>query len=420
MSLPALWRVYAGVSAALASWIHRRDARRLAAQGVTPGRVAERRGIATLDRPEGALIWLHAVSVGEAQSILGLAARLARKAAVLITTTSATSAQLVAERLPEGCQHQFAPLDTPGAVRRFLDHWRPALFVLTESEIWPRQIVECDRRGIPVALVNARLSDRSLENWRRAAPLARTLLGKLALVQAQDKRTAEGLVAMGLPRARISVAGTLKSAAEPLPADPAKLATLRAATGERPVWVAASTHPGEEAPVLAAHRDLLATRPGLLLILAPRHPERGSEVAGEIDAAGLTYSRRSAGALPEAQVYLADTLGELGLWFRLSPVAVIGGGFREIGGHNPLEPVRLGAHAITGPHVTNFAGIYAELIAEGRASMVQSAGELPDLIAAMLDGGHQADRTDEIQSPHANDLVSETASRLLGLIRNAR
>ncbi len=411
--LPLAWYVYAGVTAVLAPVLHGLDARRMRRQGVPAARIAERRGAGGGPRPAGRLVWLNAVSVGEAVSVLALARLLGTAGPVLITTTTATAARTVAARLPAGCLHRFAPLDTPGAVGRFLAHWRPDLAVLVESELWPRTIVRTHARGTPLAVINARLSDRSLARWRRLVPLARALLSRLDLLLAQDRRTAEGLVALGADPAATEAVGTLKTAADPLPADPAALDAARSATLDRPVWLAASTHPGEEAAVLAAHLALRRTRPGLLLILVPRHPDRGAAIAAAVPA-GLAVTRRAAGAAPGGDVYIADTLGELGLWYRLAPVAFVGGSLTDRGGHNPLEAVQLGCRAVTGPHVINFAEIYRDLAAEGSATAVPDAAALPGAIAGALNRAPLAPRDAD------DTLLRAVAGRLTALAERPR
>lgn len=383
---PLAYIAYAGLSALVAPALVRRDAAKLDRQGVPPERRRERLGHATRPRPAGRLVWIHAVSVGEALSALPLIRALVRDSAVLLTTTSATSADLIADKLPKGAMHQFAPIDAPGPVRRFFDHWRPWCFVLTESELWPRQIATARARGCPVVLINGRLSDRSLRRWSKLRPLAGFVMDRVALAMTQDERTRDGLVALGLPAARAEVAGTLKSAAPPLDADRDALTALAVAIGDRPVWVAASTHEGEEEAISTAHRRLVADRADLLLILAPRHPDRADAIADALAKDGWRVARRSAGDLPgpETGIYLADTLGEMGLWFRLAPVAFIGGSLVDRGGHNPIEPVQLGAYAVTGPHIANFESIYAPLLAAGAATRIDTACGLAPAIAAGL------------------------------------
>ncbi len=348
-------------------------------------RLPERRGIEQTTRPAGRLLWLHAASVGESVSILPVLTALealAPEIGVLLTTGTVTSASLMAERAPH-LTHRFAPLDVPRWIARFLDHWRPDAAAFVESELWPNVLAGCRARGIPTMLVNARLSPRSLARWRRAPRTARRVLSCLDVVRAQSADDAERLRALG---ARcVSAAGNLKFAAPPLPADPADLGNLRALLGFRPCWVAASTHPGEEEIVLAAHRRLAARRPGLLTIVVPRHPARGAEIAAA--AGGLAVARRGAGEAPPGEgIWIADTLGELGLWYRLAAAALVG---RSLvapgGGQNPLEPARLRCPVACGPFMTNFAEPARVLEAAGALTRVRDAAELAVWVGVMLD-----------------------------------
>ncbi len=263
------------------------------------GRLPERRGIDLTPRPAGRLIWLHAASVGETLSILPVLPMLAeaarRTSPLLLTTGTVTSAELFARRLPElglaqRVLHRFAPLDVPAWVRRFLDHWRPDAVGFVESELWPNILAACRARGIPVMLINGRLSDRSLARWRRVPGLARQVLGGFAHVQARSETDAARLREFGC--CAVTAPGDLKLAAAPLPVDEGELLRLKTMLAGRPVWLAASTHPGEDALVFAVHRALAAEHPGLLTIIAPRHPERGAAIAAE--AGDIPVSRRAA------------------------------------------------------------------------------------------------------------------------------
>ncbi len=394
------YRAYAGVTALLAPLVIWADRRRFLRKGGPPGRIGERCARGLPPRPGGRVIWINAVSVGEAQSVLPLAGRLAETATVVLTTTSATSAETVARAAGPSAIHQFAPLDLPGPVRRFLDHWRPDLAVFAESDLWPRQIVEAHRRDIPLALINARLSDRSLRRWARLPAFARALFGRFGLILAQDRRTAVGLAAFGVAA---DVTGTLKSAAPRLPVDEAERARLAAVLGDRPVWVAASTHPGEEAIMLAARP------PGTLTLLVPRHPERGDAVHALAEAAGPTAQRsKGEDPGPETEIYVADTLGELGLWFSLARAVVMGGSFADHGGHNPLEPAQFGVPVLSGPHVTNFADIFAELETSGHATLVARDG-LAAALAEAIEGPRPA-------SYAASDAVLDDVAARLGAL----
>ncbi len=374
-----LLRAYGIASRALAPLAYRRVRRKLAAHGTDPVRVRERLGYPTLPRPEGPLLWLHAASVGESLSVLRLIDQLGQMYPALnflLTSGTATSAQMLASRLPQRCLHQFAPLDSPVCVRRFLDHWRPDAGVFVESEMWPGMLRGAARRGIPLALLNARISDRSARGWARLGGTARYLLGLFSMIHCQDARTARHLTALGAGNAQQGA--NLKAMAGPLPHDAAVLADLRDRIGDRPIWTAASTHPGEEELMLSAHHTLLKTDPGALLILVPRHPDRAGRIAQIIEAVGMSSTRRSVGGLPGAQdqVYLADTLGELGLWYALAPVACIAGSFTPVGGHNPFEAAHAGAAVLHGPLYANFAEGYAQMDAAGAARQVADAVEL--------------------------------------------
>ena len=351
-------------------------------------RIGERVGRTQMRRPPGPLVWLHGASIGEGLALLPLIAHLhARGFVVLLSTGTWSSAKVLGSRLPPGVLHQFAPLDLPGAVRTFLDHWRPLALLLAESELWPNMIRGCAARAIPVALVNGRMSERSFARWRRAPRMARAIFDMLALCAAQSEDHARRFA--GLGARNLIVVGNLKYDGAPPPSDALTLARLRALVGSRPVLVAASTHDGEEAIVLAAHSALVRRYPDLLTILAPRDVSRGPEIAALVAAAGMTCSVRSRdvtqGAAPgsDAQVYVADTVGEMGLWLRLASVAVIGKTFSAGGGQTPVEAVRCGAVVLHGPSVYQFAEAFAALDRAGGALEVSEA-TLSETIAMLL------------------------------------
>lgn len=354
-----------------------------------PARLAERMGVASLPRPEGRLAWFHAASVGEAVSLLEMLRRLGQERpelSCLVTTVTRTSAEFLEGRLPERCLHQYAPADVAPWVARFLDHWRPDLAVWTESELWPATLHAARERGIPMVLINARISTRSYRRWRMLRGMARALLGRFDAILAQDALAAEHLAALGAQPVRIRVVGTLKEGAAPLAHDEAERVRLARAFARRPVWLAASTHAGEEEIVRAVHVQARRTLPMLALILAPRHPARGDAVAAMLREAGLRVAQRSRGEAiePDTDVYVADTLGEMGLWYRIAAVAFVGGSLVEVGGHNPFEPALLGCAILHGPHVRNFADAYDRLGAAGAAVEVRSQGELADTLVAVL------------------------------------
>ncbi|WP_376100103.1 3-deoxy-D-manno-octulosonic acid transferase [Roseomonas sp. CCTCC AB2023176] len=366
-------------------------ARRVRLGKEDPVRLHERRGEGA-DRPPGPLLWLHGASVGESQSLLPLMAALATDRPdlrFLVTTGTLTSARLLADRLPPGLAartaHRFIPHDVPAHVARFLDGWCPDAGVIVESELWPNLLDATAARGIPMALINARLSERSARAWRYAPGLAARLLGTFRVVAAQTEADAARL--RGLGARAVTAPGNLKSAADPLPADPAALDALRAATAGRPVLLAASTHPGEETVVAAAHAVLAARLPGLLTVIVPRHPDRGADLARDLAATGLRIARRAAGEAPgpDAALYLADTMGELGLFYRVAGAALVGKSLLPPGGgQNPLEPARLGCPILLGPYMANFDAVTERLLAAGGAIRVADATGLADAAGRVL------------------------------------
>ena len=391
MSLLALYR---GATTLATPALRLMLARRAARGKEIEARLPERRGIDATARPPGRLLWLHAASVGETVSVLPVLAALPAHITVLMTTGTVTSATLLARRLPElGLDrrviHRFVPLDVPAWTARFLDHWRPDAAAFVESEIWPTLIAGCTARRIPLALVNARLSPRSHQGWSRLPGLARRLVGAFDRVMARAPDDADRLLSLGAAPSRFT--GNLKYAAPPLPADPAELARLARLLDGRPAWLAASTHAGEDATLRAVHDRLAAAMPGLLTIIVPRHPERGPDVAAAM--AGLPVTRRALGEDPPkaAGIYVADTLGELGLFYRLAPIVFVGRSLGAAGGQNPLEPARLGAAVAVGPAVANFADIVPALAAAGALLQVGDAAGLAAFVADML--AHPARRT---------------------------
>ncbi|CAA2099776.1 3-deoxy-D-manno-octulosonic acid transferase [Methylobacterium sp. Leaf93] len=350
-----------------------------------PGRLPERRGLAGRARPTGSLAWMHGASVGEVLSLVGLIdGMIARGFSVLVTTGTRSAAELIGRRLPAGAVHQYMPLDAPRWIERFIEHWQPDLALVAESEIWPNTVIALHQRGIPLLLVNGRMSERSFKGWARSPRTAEALLSRIAICLAQTKDDAERFERLGAPR--VSIAGNLKYDSAVPPADEQQLAYLRDVVGDRPVWVAASTHPGEDVTVAEAHAALRARLPNLLTIVVPRHPHRGVDVAECATAVGLRSALRSRGGRPHGGVdlYVADTLGELGLFYRLAPLVFLGGSMTRRGGQNPIEPTRLGAAILHGPNVQNFAQVYRALDAAGGAMMVADARELAEAVGDLL------------------------------------
>ncbi|SFH83124.1 3-deoxy-D-manno-octulosonic acid transferase [Albimonas pacifica] len=385
MSTPAL-TLYLALARLGGPLAPRLLARRAAKGKEEPARMREKLGEAALARPAGPLAWFHAASVGESLSVLGLIEemRAARPdVSVLVTTGTLTSAKLMATRLPAGCRHQFAPLDLGRAPRRFVEHWRPDLCVWVESEIWPALVEAAGRSGAPMALVNARMSEASARGWARAPGMIAHLLRRFSAVLAQDADGAARLRRLGAEGARAS--GSLKAGAAPPDRPNLRKAALAALRG-RPVWLAASTHEGEEMEVAEAQRVAAARVPGLVCLLVPRHPERGEAIARELWSRSLRVARRGRGQAigPQDEIHVADTLGEMGAWLRLAPVAFIGGSLVDRGGHNPHEPTALGAAILHGPHVGNFRADYAALAAAGGARQVADGVALGEAVADLL------------------------------------
>jgi 3-deoxy-D-manno-octulosonic-acid transferase len=352
-----------------------------------PLRIRERLGIPGCDRPPGSLVWIHAASVGEATAVLSLIERLLEERPgleILVTTGTVASARLLAERLPRRARHQFAPVDLPGWVARFLDHWRPDLALWVESELWPNLVLATHARGIPMLLINGRLSARSYARWRRWPGMIRPMLGAFALCFAQDAEQADRFRCLGAKD--VADIGDIKAAAGPLPFDEGELRRLREQIGRRPTWLAASTHPGEEGAAAAVHRRLSPSRPGLLTVIAPRHPARADAVAAMLAGRGLRVARRARGEpiAADTEIYLADTMGELGLFYRLAGIAFIGGSLVRKGGHNAFEAARLHCAILHGPDMSNGAAMAAALAAGGASETVADADSLAQSLSRLL------------------------------------
>jgi 3-deoxy-D-manno-octulosonic-acid transferase len=350
-----------------------------------PKRIGERRGIASQPRPPGPLVWVHAASVGELLSIISLLERIrARNISVLLTSGTVTAAQIAEQRLPAGTLHQYVPLDVPAYVSRFFNHWRPDLALIAESEFWPNLITEGRRRGTRFVLVNGRMSDRSFRRWKMARGMAGAVLSRMDLCLAQDDDIAARLGELGAPR--VAAIGNLKFDVPAPPFEEKALAVLKRAVRERPVVLAASTHTGEDAMVLDAHLRLRQSVPELLTIIAPRHPERGGEIVELAERMGAVPVLRSRGHAPDrgTEIYVADTIGELGLFYRLAPIVFMGGSLVKHGGQNPIEPAKIGCAILHGPHVANFASIYAQLNRARGAATVTDAESLAKSLALLL------------------------------------
>jgi 3-deoxy-D-manno-octulosonic-acid transferase len=374
-------------------------------------RLDERFGRTTLSRPPGRLAWVHAASVGETNAVMPLVERLIESGvAVVFTTVTVTAAAIAAQRLPAGALHQFAPVDAPPLVGRFLDHWRPQMAIFVESELWPTTIARLSAAGIPQILVNARLSERSYRGWSRFAGVAQSVFGRVALCLAQTRQDGERYRALGARR--VIVTGNLKFDAPAPDVDQAKLDEFHKLAAGRPVWVAASTHPGEEAIFGEAHRSLREQFPNLLTIVVPRHPDRGSDIRSSMSATGLTVAQRSKNEpISDAtEVYVADTFGELGLFYRVAPVAFLGGSLVPHGGQNPIEPARLACAVLHGPHIHNFTEIFAAIDAAAPASEVADAASLASALGRLLadpaTARRQADAAADALKPFSGALTA--------------
>jgi 3-deoxy-D-manno-octulosonic-acid transferase len=387
--------LYRGLTGALAPAIPALLQNRLRRGKEDPRRVSERRGVASLPRPAGKLIWIHAASVGESLAALPLAPRLLEQPgrSVLVTTGTVTSAELMQQRLPLRAFHQYVPLDLRGSVVRFLDHWRPDLALFVESELWPNLLLETRRRNIPLALVNARISPRSFAGWRRIPGFSRRIFSSFDICLAQDSTVAQNLTSLGARNVRIG--GNLKADAPPLPVDEAALAAFRQAIGDRAVFLASSTHAGEDEAVLDTASALKDS--GALTVIVPRHAERGIEIEALTQARGLSCCRRrnSAVPAPDTQVYIADTMGELGLFYRIACAAFMGGSLIPHGGQNPLEGARLAVPIIAGPHTANFGETYRTLFEAQTLGRIASGDELPGVAMDLLTDNALAKRIGE-------------------------
>jgi len=355
-------------------------------------RFPERLGHATLPRPDGKLIWLHGASVGEAMSVLSVVERLQSvypDHRILVTTGTVTSAEILKHRLPETVIHQFIVVDRPGYVKRFLNHWHPDLVLWVESEFWPNLLTGAAARNIPVILINGRVSDKSFARWQRFQPMIREILHCFAAVFGQTETDSERLRLLGADNA--TCLGNLKDAAQPLPVDEIRLAELENAVKGRPLWLAASTHEGEEQIVCNVHHTLSSAIPGLLTIIVPRHAEHGPGVLNLIQQAGLTASQRSKDEkiTPDTDIYLADTMGELGLFYRLADVVFMGKSLIHKGGQNPLEAIKLGKAVIFGPNMDNFKDTAQRLCQAGAAQTIRDESALSEMLQNLLSSDHQ-------------------------------
>jgi 3-deoxy-D-manno-octulosonic-acid transferase len=378
-------RVYRKLSSAMVPLAPALINRRLKLGKEDPARVGERRGMSDDVRPAGPLVWIHGASVGEVLASAALIEKLRMlNLRILLTSGTVTSAAVVAKRFPPDVIHQYVPYDSPRYVARFLDHWRPSLALFIESDLWPNLILSSAARRLPMVLINGRMSHRSFPRWRRLQGAISALLGRIDICLAQSELDADRFSALG--SRNVVVTGNLKLDVPAPPADAAKLERLMSMTRGRPIVVAASTHSGEDELLIDAHKTLARFFPNLLTVIVPRHPDRGEAVARMVAASGLQPGLRSREELPTAatDIYVADTMGELGLFYRLSPIVFMGGSLVEHGGQNPIEAVKLGASVVHGPHVFNFSDVYEALDHAGGARKADSQEALVKQLGQLL------------------------------------
>ncbi len=345
-------------------------------------------------------IWLHAVSVGETIAAGPLVKALLERFPdhrLLVTSTTPTGSDQVRRQFGEAVEHCYFPYDLPGTIKRFLRRYQPDALIVMETELWPNCFFHCHRRGIPIIVANARLSPRSFASYRRFLPLVTPTLRNVDAIAAQSEDDRARFIALGAPLRQVFNSGNIKFDLN-LDEDALKAGkTLRQQFGDRPVWIAASTHDGEEAIMLEAHQQLRERLPDALLILVPRHPQRFDEVAQLCAGHGMTISRRSEGIYPDEDtaVYLGDTMGELMTMFAAADIAFVGGSLNDTGGHNPLEPASLGLPVLTGPTIHNFLDIYASLIDAGNAEVIDNAAALSAGIERLLKNDNERRRRGE-------------------------
>jgi len=383
-------------------------------------RSAERLGYASLPRPAGKLAWVHGASNGECLAALPLVEKLTASGVhVVMTSGTVTSAEMMLPRLPQGAVHQFVPIDTPAASQRFLDYWRPDAGLFVDSDLWPNLILGAKARGTRLALVNARMSHRSFESWRWARKTVGTVLAAFDVCLAQDEAIAARFVNLGARDVR--VVGSLKEDAPPLAFDATRFSALQSAIGSRPVLLAAQTHPGEDETVLPAHDMLKETYRDLLTILVPRHPARGGDIAMLCDA--RPWARRANGdtLMPDTAVYIADTIGELGLFYRLARFCFVGGTLVPAGGHNPLEPARLHCAVMAGPHIANSQTAFEAVLGAQGTGLVKTSSDIAAFAKALFANPAKAKSLGDAAARGAATLggavakTTRVAEELLGL-----
>lgn len=350
-------------------------------------RFFERKGKTNVKRPQGRLVWFHAASVGESLSIIPIINDIREKYKslnFLITTGTVSSSKILKTRLPKEVIHQYVPIDRQVCVRRFLSHWRPDIAFFVESELWPNLLLETNKTSCTLIQLNARISSSSFAKWKKYPDIINAMLGCFSLSIAQSEVDKERLDKLGATKT--ICLGNLKFEAPTLPADPTETGKVLSMIGGRNVWLAASTHAGEEEVIAKAHKKIKAVIPDLLTIIVPRHSNRGDDVYDILKNKGLSVIRRSKKAeiIPETDIYLADTMGELGLFYRLSGVVFMGGSLIPHGGQNPLEAARLDCAIMSGDNFQNFKKVYKEMIENKAAVIVTNADDLSENVINLI------------------------------------
>jgi 3-deoxy-D-manno-octulosonic-acid transferase len=408
-------------------WLEHHLERRAATGKEEKTRLAERKGRSAIPRPEGPLLWLHGASVGETRSLLALIDALRQRLPglqLLVTCGTVTAAALLAKSLPAGTIQQYLPLDRQSWVERFFDHWRPDAGLIADSELWPNLLLAAKARGLPLALVNGRISERSFRRWRWSAGFARQILGAFAAIATIDEEQRRRFMALGAPY--VAATGNLKAVAPKPTCDAAELARFQAACGGRPAVLLASSHDPEERLLALALAPHCSGSDAPLLIVAPRHPARADAIIATLQPIipeGSALRRRSLNELPgpEDRLYLADSMGEMGLWFRLADLVIMGGSLIDKGGHNPIEPALLGCVILTGPHIGNFADLYERMAIKGGCRILPDAPTLASQAMALLaDSGLRSEMADAAQAFAENEArVLERTLAVLMPLQNA-
>lgn len=365
--MSALYPVYRGLTALSRPVLSMLLSYRESKGKEDPLRMRERKGFAGKMRPKGKLVWMHGASVGESLSMLPLikAIQLAtdQDITILVTTGTITSARLMEKRLPDGCIHQFIPMDCPKWVNRFIAHWYPDLVLWFESDIWPNLIHTIDRQDIPGAFINARMSEKSYKWWKKSGSMITELLSHFDAAFTQTPHETKWFEDLGIPQA--DYLGNLKYASKPLPANEDDLEKMEKQAGDRFTFVFSSTHDDEEAQAAKMYTKIRDDIEDFLLIIVPRHPKRADDIRGAIASvdATLNLAMRSRHEMikDDTDIYIADTMGEMGLFYRLADVTAIGGSFVQFGGHNPIEPAQLNRPVYYGPGMFNFKAVCAEM-----------------------------------------------------------